>query len=107
MIEIKLNVHEIHYGEILAALMPMILEKSQNHAEVNSGLLRLLQGARLLPPSALQAMVDALPEEKKEELVVGLLTVYQEQIAQELTQKAAEEHLSLRISGIEARRTEK
>ena len=107
MIEIKLNVDEIHYGEILAALMPMILEKAQNHAEVNSGLLRLLQGARLLPPSALQAMVDALPEEKKEELVVGLLTVYQEQIAQELTQKAAEEHLSLRISGIEARRTEK
>ena len=52
-------------------------------------------------------MVDALPEEKKEELVVGLLTVYQEQIAQELTQKAAEEHLSLRIIGIEARRTEK
>ena len=80
--EIKLKVNRINYGDLAAWCLPMVSDKL---AGEEGTIPKLLSKLTSVPPGMVRGMLNALPEEKKNELAVYLINRNKDQILSGIT----------------------
>ena len=80
--EIKLKVNRINYGDLAAWCLPMLSDKL---AKEEGAMAALLSKVAAMSPGVARGVLNALPEETKNELAVYLLNRNKEQILSGVT----------------------
>lgn len=80
--ELKLKVNHINYGDLAAWCLPMLSDKL---AKEDGAIPNLLSKVAALSPGMAKGMLNALPEETKNELAVYLVNRNKEQILEGIT----------------------
>ena len=97
MIEIKLTVDEIDYDSIAELLVPLLAEKMQE----NGGLMGKVVGINSeLATKAARKLLHTMSQEKKDELVVELLTKKREVLMEKGTNLAKKKGIGMLIKDI-------
>ena len=93
--KITLDIKDLDYGALIAALLPTVhghIAKEEN-TFANKILLKLTA----LPPSTVQKMVNLLPRETQDEIVIMLIQKNKEKILELITKLAKENQVSFRV----------
>lgn len=69
-VEISLKINEINYDSIIEKAIPLLKEKAQTD---NSAILKMVSGILNMPGDIPKKMLNALPQETKNELVAYLI----------------------------------
>ena len=93
--ELKIHIDDIDYGTLAATLLPLLPEGT------DPGLGGFLLGGVRKQPALVKGLVDAMPREKKEELVSSLVNRNSEKLSRKLTDLSAAKGVPIHISRIE------
>ena len=98
--KITLEVNGLDYGALIAALLPLVHSKLEQEEDsvVNKILLKLTA----LPPSIARRMVNLLPRDTQDEIVVLLINKNSAKIADLAVNMAKEKDIFLQIDKLEA-----
>lgn len=96
--KITLNINNIDYESIIDKSVPLLKEKEQAD---NNILLKTISGILSMPGDIPKKMLNALPQETKDELVVYLINSNKVKIAELLQNILANKGIELRIDDIE------
>ena len=96
--KITLNINNIDYESIIDKSVPLLKEKAQAD---NNILLKTISGILSMPGDIPKKMLNALPQETKDELVVYLTNSNKVKIAELLQNILANKDIELRIDDIE------
>lgn len=100
MVELKIQLDEINYEEIVQQLLPFALEKLSGNFG-NGKLGPILGVVSKLPPKAAAGMLAALPQDTKDELAVLLLNLKKDSIMEAAGRYAESKHISLKIRDVQ------
>lgn len=98
--KITLEISELDYGALIAALLPMVHEKIEK--EENSVANKILLKLTSLSPTIAKKMVNLLPKETQNEIVVLLINKNRDKILDLVSKKAREKEIALQITNLEA-----
>lgn len=90
--EIGLNVKEIPYGDLAEELLPLATEK---RLETDGIAGTVLRGLSKLPGGTAKKVLDTMPKETKDEIVIQLLNKNKEKIIYAATQYAESQGLGI------------
>lgn len=93
--ELRIQIDDLDYGELAAQLLPLLPEGIDG---LGSG---LLSGAKK-NPALVKGLVNAMPQKKKEELVISLINRHSERIMKGLTKAAASRGVAVKVSNLRA-----
>ncbi len=98
--KITLEIDELDYGALVAALLPTVHEKmeKEEHSVTNKIILKLTS----LSPAIVKKMVNLLPRETQDEIVVLLINKNRDKIPVLVENLAKEKDIALKISNLEA-----
>lgn len=96
--KITLNINNIDYESIIDKSVPLLKEKAQAD---NNIMLKTISGILSMPGDIPKKMLNALPQETKDELVVYLINSNKVKIAELLQNILANKGIELRIDDIE------
>lgn len=96
--KITLNINNIDYDSIIEQSIPLLKEKAKAD---NNVLLKTISGILSLPGDIPRKMLNALPQETKDELVVYLINSNKDKIAELLQNTLADKGFALQIDDIE------
>lgn len=96
--KIALNINNIDYDSIIEQSIPLLKEKAKAD---NNVLLKTISGILSLPGDIPRKMLNALPQETKDELVVYLINSNKDKIAELLQNTLADKGFALQIDDIE------
>ena len=96
--KITLNINNIDYESIIDQSIPLLKEKAQAD---NNILLKTISGILTMPGDIPKKMLNALPQETKDELVVYLINSNKGKIVELLQNTLANKGIELRIDDIE------
>ena len=96
--KITLNINNIDYESIIDQSIPLLKEKAKAD---NNILLKTISGILSMPGDIPKKMLNALPQETKDELVVYLINSNKGKIAELLHNTLANKGIELRIDDIE------
>ena len=98
--KITLEIDELDYGALVAARLPTVHEKigKEESSVTNKIILKLTS----LSPAIVKKMVNLLPKETQDEIVVLLINKNCEKLTELLEKLAKEKDISLRIGRLEA-----
>ncbi len=99
MIEVKLNIQDVDYDAAVEVLMPVLLERLSHSS--NTLVSSLLGRATGLSATAAKAALEVLPKSVKDELSATCLNHYSTEIAQAISNLAAQKGIRLRIDAVE------
>ena len=93
--KITLDIKDLDYGSLIAALLPTIHDRIANEESsfVNKIILKLTS----LSPSTVQKMVNLLPKETQDEIVIMLIQKNKDKILELIGNLARENHVSFRV----------
>lgn len=95
--KIKIKIDNINYGELAVKCMPLI----RDNLSVDDGPVpKLLSGLTVLPPGMVRSMLNALPDEKKDELAAYLINKNKEQIITDITRYMQGQGIDVEISDL-------
>ena len=98
--KITLEIDDLDYGSVIAALLPMVHEKlERDDGSVSNKILAKLTA---LPPSIAKKMVNLMPKETQNEIVVLLINKNKEKILDLVTKLAKKKEISVQIGNLEA-----
>ena len=97
--ELKINLDNSAYGTLAAKLLPLLPEEVIADSGLVSG---FLLGSIKKQPGILKSIIDAMSDDKKEELLVSLLNQNSSRILEKLNGLAGERELPLHLSGLHA-----
>lgn len=95
--KITLNINNIDYESIIDQSIPVLKEKAQTE---NTILLKTLSGILNMPGEIAQKMINALPQETKDELVVFLINSNKKKITELLQNTLTNKGFGLQIDDI-------
>jgi hypothetical protein len=98
--KITLEINDLDYGALVAALLPAVHEKLD--MEDGSVMNKILSKLTALSPSIAEKMVNLLPKETQNEIAVLLINKNQSKIIALAEQLADEKDISVRIGHLEA-----
>lgn len=98
--KITLEVDELDYGALVAVLLPTVHEKIEK--ETSSVTNKILLKLTSLSPSIVKKMVNLLPTETQNEIVVLLINKNRDKILDLIENLAREKDIALKISNLEA-----
>ena len=98
--KITLEIEELDYGSVAAALLPMVNEKFDK--EDGSVGTKILSKLTALSPSIAKKMVNLLPRETQNEIAVLLINKNKDKILEIATRLATEKNVSVKIGNLEA-----
>lgn len=96
--KITLNINNIDYESIIDQSIPLLKEKAKAD---NNILLKTISGILSMPGDIPKKMLNALPQETKDELVVYLINSNKGKIAELLQNTLASKGFALQIDDIE------
>ena len=99
MLEIKLNVEEIDYTEVIDVILPIVLDKLAATSE-NTLVMSLLTKMKGLSGAALKVAVAVLPGEIKDELAAAAVNHYSKEIGQLMERAAKEKGITMKLGEI-------
>ncbi|MBR3995591.1 MAG: hypothetical protein IKI97_09970 [Clostridia bacterium] len=99
--KITLNINNIDYESIIDQSIPLLKEKAPAD---NNILLKTISGILSMPGDIPKKMLNALPQETKDELVVYLINSNKDKIAELLQNTLANKGIELRIDDIEIKK---
>ena len=99
--KITLNINNIDYESIIDQSIPLLKEKAPAD---NNILLKTISGIPSMPGDIPKKMLNALPQETKDELVVYLINSNKDKIAELLQNTLANKGIELRIDDIEIKK---
>lgn len=99
--KITLNINNINYETIIDKSVPLLKEKAQKD---NNILLKTISGILSMPGDISKKMLNALPQETKDELVVYLINSNKGKIAELLQNTLTNKGIELRIDDIEIKK---
>lgn len=93
--KITLEINDLDYGSVVAALLPMVHEKlEKNDGSVGN---KILSKLTALSPSIAKKMVNLLPIETQNEIAVLLIQKNKEKILSAVDHLAKEKDVSFRV----------
>ena len=98
--KITLEINDLDYGSVVAALLPMVHEKLEK--EDGSVTTKILSKLTAVSPSIAKKMVNLLPKETQNEIVVLLINKNKDKILDLVTKLAEKKDVSLQIGNLEA-----
>lgn len=98
--KITLEINDLDYGSVVAALLPMVHEKLEK--EDGSVTNKILSKLTAVSPSIAKKMVNLLPKETQNEIVVLLINKNKDKILDLVTKLAEKKDVSLQIGNLEA-----
>ena len=96
--KIALNINNIDYESIIEQSIPLLKEKAKAD---NNILLKTISGILSMPGDIPKKMLNALPQETKDELIVYLINSNKGKIAELLQNTLANKGFALQIDDIE------
>lgn len=96
--KLTLHLDEINYNSIIEQAIPFLKEKAKKD---NNVLLKTLSGILSMPGDIPKKMLNALPQETKDELVVYLINTNRDKIAEWLQNALMNKGFDLSIGNIE------
>lgn len=93
--KITLEIKDMDYGALIAALLPTVHDLIAK--EEPSWIHKLLLKLTALPPATVQKMVNLLPKETQDELVVLLIQKNKEKILGAVDKLAKEKNVSFQV----------
>ena len=99
--KITLNINNIDYESIIDQSIPLLKEKAPAD---NNILLKTISGILSMPGDIPKKMLNALPQETKDELVVYLINSNKDKIAELLQNTLANKGIELPIDDIEIKK---
>lgn len=99
--KITLEIDELDYGALIAALLPMVHEKIEK--EESSVTNKIILKLTSLSPAIAKKMVNLLPKETQNEIVVMLINKNRDKILDLVENLARERDVPLKIGNLEAR----
>ncbi len=98
--KITLEINELDYGAAIAALLPMVHEKLEKEEDSFGN--KILLKLTAVSPSIAKKMVNLLPKETQNEIVVLLINKNKEKIVDLLAKLAEKKDVPLQIGNLEA-----
>ena len=98
--KITLEIDDLDYGSVIAALLPMVHEKFEK--DDGSVANKILAKLTALPPSSAKKMVNLMPKDTQNEIVVLLINKNKEKILDVVTNLAKKKEVSVQIGNLEA-----
>jgi len=106
VIKVDISLDRIDYGEIADTFIPVIIDKLS--AKENAGrLIQILKGLDDLPGALAKTVLNSLPENAKEELVVYFLEKYKDKIIEAVNEFARVNQVKVKIGEIKVSREPK
>ena len=103
MIELKILIDEIDYDSVADFLVPLMVEKLKK--EDRTGLFgSVLSGSSAMASNMARGLLEKLPQEKKDELVVQLLTKNRDKLLETGRTAAAKNGIRLQICDVSAKK---
>ena len=103
MIELKILIDEIDYDSVADFLVPLLVEKLKK--EDRTGLFgSVLSGNSAMASIMARGLLEKLPQEKKDELVVQLLTKNRDKLLETGRTAAAKNGIRLQICDVSAKK---
>ena len=103
MIELKILIDEIDYDSVADFLVPLLVEKLKK--EDRTGLFgSVLSGISAMASNMARGLLEKLPQEKKDELVVQLLTKNRDKLLETGRTAAAKNGIRLQICDVSAKK---
>ena len=103
MIELKILIDEIDYDSVADFLVPLLVEKLKK--EDKTGLFgSMLSGNSVMTSNMARGLLEKMPQEKKDELVVQLLTKNRDKLLETGRTAAAKNGIRLQICDVSARK---
>ena len=99
--ELKIELKDIDYGALAVKLLPLIPEEVLADSGLVSG---FLLGSVKKQPGILKSIIDALPQERKEELLISLLNQNSGKLQSKLNGLAAAHDIPVTLGKLEARK---
>ncbi len=98
--ELKFTIDKIDYGGIAKKAIPIVIKKlSASHAD--GKLAQILQKMGNAPADVAKVMLNALPQDMKDQVAVLLLQSYKEELTGLLNDFAAKKGVEITVSNIE------
>lgn len=97
--EIKIKIDKIDYAALVEAVLPIVKNKLK---DMNGPIPALLNGVVGLPSGILEAVVNGLPQETKDQMAVFLINSYKEKILSTAEHFGAENGVDLKIADVRA-----
>ena len=98
--KITLEINDLDYGSVVAALLPMVHEKLEK--EDGSVTNKILLKLTAVSPAIAKKMVNLLPKETQNEIVALLINKNKDKIVDLVTKLAEKKEVSLKIGNLEA-----
>ena len=103
MIELKILIDEIDYDSVADFLVPLLVEKLKK--EDRTGHFgSVLSGTPAMASNRARGLLEKLPQEKKDELVVQLLTKNRDKLLETGRTAAAKNGIRLQICDVSAKK---
>ena len=99
--KITLEINDLDYGSVIAALLPMVHEKLEKDDDGSVGS-KILSKLTALSPSVAKKMVNLLPKDTQNEIVVLLINKKKDKIMDLVTKLANDREISLALGDLEA-----
>lgn len=101
MIEVKVNIQDVDYATAVEVLMPVLLERLSHTSNPLAAALLGRTRTNSLPAAAAKAALEVLPKSVQDELSAACLNHYSTEIAQAISNLAAQKGIRLRIDAVE------
>ncbi len=96
--KITLNINDVNYESIIDQAIPILKEKAK---EDNNLLLKTISGILSMPGDIPKKMLNALPQETKDELVMYLVNSNKTKISELLQNSFADKGFDVKINDID------
>lgn len=101
MIELKLLIDEVDYDSLAEALLPLVQDKLRDGGGMLGG---VLSGSPEMAAAMARTALRAMSQEKKDELVVQLVTKNRDKLLQKGRELAAKNGVRLHLYDVSARK---
>ena len=104
MLELKILIDDIDYNSVTELLVPLLAEKLEKDGKGGGILGNVLAGNTNMAVSMARTLLNTMPQEKKDELVVQLVTKNRDKLLQKGGELAAKNGVRLQLCDVAAKK---
>lgn len=102
MIKLDLVLDEIDYNKVIDYIVPKLVDNLIIKDNKLARLFTMISDVNTLSSDMLKAALDTLPQQKKNDLIVSLFTVYNEDIIEQINKLLTKNDIAVNISQVNA-----
>lgn len=100
MIKLDVVLDEIDYNKVIDFILPMLLSNLSKKDNKLGELFAIVSDVDEMTSDMLKAALNTLPQQKKNELIVSILTIYNEDIMNMINKVMDKNNISVSISQV-------